>query len=44
MKVLGYCDRLSVAPGETVRFMVSCTGAPSYRAEVVRIMQSQAGR
>ncbi|HEX5794586.1 MAG TPA: N,N-dimethylformamidase beta subunit family domain-containing protein [Geminicoccaceae bacterium] len=42
MKVLGYCDRLSVAPGETVRFMVSCTGATSYRAEVVRIIHGDA--
>ncbi len=42
LKILGYCDRLSVAAGETVRFMVSCTGATSYRAEVVRIIHGDA--
>lgn len=42
LKILGYCDRLSVAPGETVRFMVSCTGLPRYRAEIVRIVHGDA--
>jgi N,N-dimethylformamidase len=42
LKILGYCDRLSVAPGERVRFMVSCTGAPRYRSEVVRIIHGDA--
>ena len=42
LKILGYCDRLSVAPGETVRFMVSCTGAANYRAEIVRIIHGDA--
>ena len=32
--ILGYCDPLSVASGETVRFMVSCHGADAYEAEV----------
>jgi N,N-dimethylformamidase len=41
LKILGYCDRLSVAPGETVRFMVSCA-APRYRAEIVRIIHGDA--
>jgi N,N-dimethylformamidase len=40
-KILGYCDRLSVAPGETVRFMVSCE-AERYRAEIVRIVHGDA--
>ncbi len=42
LKILGYGDRLSVAPGETVRFMVSCTGAQRYRAEIVRIIHGDA--
>ena len=42
MKILGYADRLSVAPGEAVRFMVSCTGGKSYRAEIVRIIHGDA--
>jgi N,N-dimethylformamidase len=42
MKILGYADRLSVAPGEAVRFMVSCSGAERYRAEIVRIVHGDA--
>ena len=42
LKILGYADKLSVAPGETVRFMVSCTGAKSYRTEIVRIIHGDA--
>ena len=42
VKILGYADRLSVAPGEAVRFMVSCTGGKSYRAEIVRIIHGDA--
>jgi len=41
LKILGYCDKLSVAPGETVRFMVSCE-AERYRAEIVRIIHGDA--
>lgn len=41
MKILGYADRLSVAPGETVRFMVSCR-AGCYSAEIVRIIHGDA--
>ena len=37
MKIVGYTDRLSVPPGETVRFMVSCE-APRYRADIVRLI------
>jgi N,N-dimethylformamidase len=40
LKILGYADRLSVAPGETVRFMVSCP--ERYRAEIVRIIHGDA--
>ena len=37
MKVVGYADRFSVQPGETVRFMVSCE-LPRYRADIVRLV------
>ncbi|MDA1189219.1 MAG: LamG domain-containing protein, partial [Chloroflexi bacterium] len=37
MQVVGYSDRLSVRPGETIRFMVSCLN-DSYRADIVRLI------
>ncbi len=36
--VMGYVDPISLAPGETVNVMVSCEGAPSYRADIVRLL------
>ena len=39
MKIVGYADRLSVQPGETVRFMVS-SELPSYRADIVRLVHA----
>ena len=37
-RILGYADQFSVAPGETIRFMVSCENVgPSYAAEIVRM-------
>ncbi|HZC99149.1 MAG TPA: N,N-dimethylformamidase beta subunit family domain-containing protein [Actinomycetes bacterium] len=36
--IWGYCDRISVQPGESIRFMVSCEGAEEYRAEIVRLI------
>ncbi len=41
--LLGYCDPQSVALGETVRFMVSCEGAPRYRADIVHLTSPAAG-
>ena len=41
MGVVGYADRLSVAPGETIRFMVS-SRLPTYRAEIVRLIHGDA--
>ncbi len=38
LKVIGYGDRFSVRPGETIRFMVSCEGHEAYRADIVRII------
>ena len=37
MKIVGYSDRLSVRPGESVRFMVS-SEHPAYRADIVRLV------
>ncbi|MCS6925707.1 MAG: LamG domain-containing protein [Candidatus Binatia bacterium] len=37
MKVIGYSDKLSAAPGETVRFMVHCQ-LPTYRVDIVRVI------
>ena len=39
--VVGYADRLSVQPGETVRFMVS-SERPDYRADIVRLIHGDA--
>jgi N,N-dimethylformamidase len=41
--LLAYCDPISAAPGERLRFMVSCVGAPRYDAEIVRLINPQAG-
>ena len=37
-KILAYSDVVSVRPGDTVRFMVSCEDATKFRAEFVRII------
>ena len=38
-KIVGYADRISVAPGERIQFMVSCeAGVSSYRADIVRLL------
>ncbi len=37
-KLTGYADPLSAAPGERVRFMVSCYAPGSYRADLVRLI------
>ena len=37
--IVGYADRLSVVPGERIRFMVSCEdGERDYRARLVRLL------
>jgi N,N-dimethylformamidase len=37
-KIVGYADKISAAPGQNVRFMVSCDGVESYEAELVRLV------
>ena len=39
--IVGYTDRLSVQPGETIRFMVS-SEEPRYQADIVRLIQGDA--
>jgi N,N-dimethylformamidase len=36
--VQGYSDRISVQPGERIKFMVSVEGASGYHAEIVRLV------
>lgn len=42
-RIMGYGDHWSVAPGSTVRFMVSCLDGDNYDARVVRLKQPEAG-
>ena len=38
-KIAGYSDEISVAPGERIRFMVSCeAGIDRYQADIVRLI------
>ena len=37
MQVVGYTDRLSAAPGESIQFMVSCKSS-AYRVDIVRLI------
>jgi N,N-dimethylformamidase len=41
--LLGYVDPISLAPGQRLRVMVSCIGASRYQAELVRLINPQAG-
>jgi N,N-dimethylformamidase len=39
LKIVGYTDRLSARPGETIAFKVSCeAGADAYDAEIIRLI------
>ena len=40
--VMGYADRRSLRAGERIAFMVSCHGAETFRARIVRLMSPQA--
>ena len=37
LKITGYSDEISVRPGETIEFMVSCE-LPDYQADIVRLI------
>ena len=36
--IMGYSDKISACPGETIKFMVSCEGQPLYQARLVQII------
>ncbi len=38
LKITGYPDRVSAAPGQTISFMINCE-YPSYEASIVRVVQ-----
>jgi N,N-dimethylformamidase len=38
LAIVGYADRMSVRPGDTLKVMVSCENASSYRAQLVRLI------
>ncbi|MHA1567709.1 MAG: N,N-dimethylformamidase beta subunit family domain-containing protein [Alphaproteobacteria bacterium] len=42
LKIIGYCDRLSVAPGDRVNFKVHTEVPVSYRARIHRIIHGDA--
>ena len=42
LKLVGYSDRLSVAPGEEIGFKVSADGMPDYEARIVRLIHGDA--
>jgi N,N-dimethylformamidase len=42
-RLMAYADPWSVAPGDSVRFMVSCIGGDRYTAQIVRLKQPEAG-
>ena len=37
-QIMGYSDKISVRPGETIKFMVSCEKRASYKARIVQII------
>ena len=37
MKITAYADKVSVAPGETIDFMVNCN-APNFKADIVKLI------
>ena len=37
-RLLGYPDRFSVRPGETIAFKISARDVPHYRADLVRVI------
>lgn len=38
MRITGYSDQISVAAGQTIKFMVSCEDHRDYRADLVRVI------
>ena len=42
-ELMGYADEIGVAPGDTISFKVSCSGASAYRARIVRLLSPELG-
>ncbi|HKD74516.1 MAG TPA: hypothetical protein VKB76_03440, partial [Ktedonobacterales bacterium] len=40
---MAYADAISVRPGETINFKVSCDGADHFDARIVRLLSPEAG-
>ena len=38
VKITGYADKISVTPGETIKFMVNSEAGTRYRADIVRVI------
>lgn len=38
MAITGYTDRLSVEPGQKIKFMINCEGHETYRTEIVKLI------
>jgi N,N-dimethylformamidase len=43
-QIMGYTDRLSVRPGDSIGFKVSCHGAARYHGSIVRLLAPAAGK
>ena len=41
--LLAYADAMSVRPGDTIGFKVSCAGADRFNARIVRLLSPEAG-
>src|SRR6185437_848496 len=41
--LLAYADAMSVRPGDTINFKVSCDGRAQYNARIVRLLSPEAG-
>ncbi|HEX3346652.1 MAG TPA: N,N-dimethylformamidase beta subunit family domain-containing protein [Acetobacteraceae bacterium] len=42
-EIMGYADAISTAPGDRIAFKVSCEGAQTYRARIVRVLSPEVG-
>lgn len=42
-RIMGYADRISLQPGDTVGIKASCIGATHYRADIVHLLSPNSG-
>lgn len=38
MRLVGYADKFSVYPGDTIKFMINCDGPKEFKAEIVQMI------